>query len=368
MSGKQKIIWAILSLIVGSTIIWNALNRAVPVEVVAVSRTTAVDAVPAAVKVDPEFELTITSDVSGLIKETTLKRGQIVKKGDLLMEIDPGVYAIELDRLKKELKNIKAQYALNYDEESTLRKRKEDLDYYERLTENGEYAKLELTRRRDEFRIFFEQQEKEQLAREQHLSNIQHNIQLQIDSIAACIIKAPAAGTVTEIYAQPGEVVSLRSPLVRLFSESLLVEARINEEDFSGITIGLPASVRFLAYGLQMYEAKVLKVLPNADPQNQQYRCYLEVDIDPHQLIPGLSGEASIIRNKRENTLVAPRASLYNDNIFIIKNGRAHSTKPQLGFKSLSAIELLGGTEEGDLLALTNLSKLRDGSRVSVLK
>ena len=368
MSIKQKVTWGVLFSLVFSTVIWKVTNRAIRIEVSAVWRTTAVDAVPASVKVDPEFELTITSDVSGLIKETNLKRGQIVKKGDLLMEIDPGIYILELNRLKKELKNIEAQYALNYDREFTLRKKKEDLEYYERLTENGEYAKLELTRRRDEFRIFSEQQEREQLAREQHLSNLQHNIQLQIDSITACVIKAPAAGTVTEVYAQPGEVVSLRSPLVRLFSESLLVEARINEEDFSGITIGLPASVRFLAYGPQMYAAKVVKVLPNADPKNQQYRCYLEVDINKKDLIPGLSGEASIIRNKRENALIAPRAALYNDTIFIIENGRAHSTKAQLGFKSLSAIELLGGTKEGDQLALTNLSKLRDGSKVSIQK
>ena len=158
----------------------------------------------------------------------------------------------------------------------------------------------------------------------------------------------------------------MRSPLVRLFSESLLVEARINEEDFSGITMGLPASVRFLAYGPQLYDAKVVKVLPNADPQNQQYRCYLEVSIAAEKLIPGLSGEASILRNKRENTLVAPRATLFHDTLYVIRDGRAHAIKAQLGFKSLSAVELLNGVKEGDILALTNLSKLRDGSKVSV--
>ena len=368
MIGKSKITWAILILIAIGVLTWNVFNRAIPVQTVTVTLTTAVDAVPAAVKVDPEFELTITSDVSGLIKETSLKRGQIVTKGDTLMEIDTIIYVIEQQRLTKELKNIEAQYALNYNEEVALRLKKEDLDYYERLTKTGEYPELELIRRRDEFRIFTEQQEKEQLTRQQHLSNLHHNIQLQKDSISACIIKAPASGTVTEIYAQPGEVVSLRSPLVRLFSESLLVEARINEEDFSGITIGLPASVRFLAYGPQLYDAKVVKVLPNADPQNQQYRCYLEVNIDSEDLIPGLSGEASILRNKRENTLVAPRATLFNDTLFIIKDGRARLSKASLGFKSLSAIELLDGVEEGDVLAVTNLSKLRDGSRVSVQK
>lgn len=340
-------------------------SRKTPVQLTTVVKTTALDAVPASVKVDPEFELTITSDVAGLVKESRLKRGQIVQKGDLLMVIDPGVYQMELARLTRELENIQAQYALNYDQKVALQQRKEDLQHFERRAANGDYPALELKRRSDEFQIFQEQQQKQQLAQEQHLANLKHSIQLQKDSMKMCEIMAPASGTVTEVYAQPGEVVSVRSALVRLFSESLLVEARINEEDFSGITIGLNANVRFLAYGTELYDAKVVKVLPNADPQNQQYRCYLQVEIDPKRLIPGLSGEASLIRNKRENALVVPRAALYNGSIFKIESNQVIEIKPSIGFTSLTAVELLNGVKEGEQIAITNLSKLRDNLEVS---
>lgn len=347
---------------------WFLLNKPVSVRTVVIHKTTALDAVPASVKVEPEFELTITSDVAGLIKDSTLKLGQIVKKGDILMEIDPGGYELELKKLSAELENLDAQYALDYDQQVSLKKQKEDLEYYERRTAKGEYPKLELERRRDEFRIFQEQQQKQKLVQEQRISNIKHSIRLQQDNIKMCTIRAPAAGTVTEIYAQPGEVVSVRSGLVRLFSESLLVQARINEEDFSGITIGLDASVRFLAYGMELYDAKVVKVLPNADPANQQYSCFLEVEIAQDRLIPGLSGEASIIRNRRENTLVAPRSTLYNGSVFRIQSGSVEKLDPTIGFKSMSAVEFLDTLAEGDQLAVTQLSSLRDGKSIRILE
>lgn len=347
---------------------WLLLSKPTTVQTVTIHKTTALDAVPASVKVEPEFELTITSDVAGLIKESELSLGQIVQKGDILMKIDSTGYEIELQKLTDQLKNLEAQYALNFDQKVALKKQQEDLEYFTRRAENGEYPELELQRRRDEFRIFQEQQEKQSLAQEQQISNIKHSIRIQEDSIKMCVIKAPASGTVTEIFAQPGEVVSVRSGLVRLFSESLLVQARINEEDFSGITIGLDASVRFLAYGIELYDAKVVKVLPNADPANQQYSCFLEVDIDQKRLIPGLSGEASIIRNRRDSAPVAPRSALFNGTVFRIQNGIVEELRPAIGFKSMSAVEFLDTLSEGDQLAVTNLSSLRDGKTVNIIE
>ena len=193
-----------------------------------------------------------------------------------------------------------------------------------------------------------------------------NSIQVNKDLAAMCIIRSPAAGTVTEVFAQPGEFINVRAPLVRLYTQALQVEARINEENFSGIHPGLDATVRFLAYGQEPYLAKVVKVLPNADPQNQQYRAYLEVTIPSDRLIPGLSGEASIIRNSRANALIAPRSALKDGAVFVIENGVARRRVVNVGFRSLSAIEILDGVAENALVATTQLDALRDGARVRV--
>lgn len=338
------------------------------IEVAVIRREVAIDAVPAAVKVDPEFQVTITSDVAGLVRKSSVKPGQRVKEGDLLFEIDSSKYALELEQMLQQLENTRQQFALNLDQRTALERRKEDLDNFAKRTASGEYPELELKRRQEEFAMFVEGQTRESLGREQQIANLEHAIKLKQKDIADCSLRSPAAGTITEIFAQPGEVIGVRAPLVRLYSDALLVEARINEEDFSGIRPGLDASVRFLAYGPELYPAKVVKVLPNADPKNQQYRAYLEVEIAPERLIPGLSGEASVVRNRRPAALVAPRAALLNGAVFVIVQGIARRRPVEVGFKSLTAIEILRGANEGETVALGSLETLSDGQRIKTRK
>ena len=345
---------------------WFFLGNQTEVSAATIRRDLALDAVPAAVKVAPEFQVTITSDVAGLVRKTSIKIGLVVQEGDLLFEIDSSKYELELAQMEQQLENTRQQFAMNLDQRTALDRRKDDLENFATRTKSGEYPELELKHRQEEFSMFLEGQSRERLGREQQLANLEHAIKLQKKNIADCQIKAPASGTVTELFAQPGEVVGVRAPLVRLFSKALLVEARINEEDFSGIHPGLDASVRFLAYGPELYPAKVVKVLPNADPLNQQYRAYLEVTIAPERLIPGLSGEASIIRNRRAGALIAPRAALKDGAVFVIENGIARRRPVSVGFRSLSAFEILDGVADGARVATSRLDELRDGTRARI--
>ena len=336
------------------------------VAVATLKRGMALDAVPAAVKVDPEFQVTITSDVLGLVLKSNLKIGQVVKEGDVLFEIDTAKHELALSQLEYQRDTIRKQFALDLDQRTALDRRKEDLANFTARTRLGEYPELQLKRQQEEMAMFIETQTKERLSRDQQLADLDHSIKLIRRDINDCRVKAPASGTVTELFAQPGEVVAVRAPLVRLFSQALQVEARINEEDFSGIRPGLDASVRFLAYGPELYPAKVVKVLPNADPLNQQYRAYLEVSIPAERLIPGLSGEASIIRNRREGALIAPRSALKDGAVFVVENGVAHRRPVTVGFRSLSAVELLEGVAENAQVAVSQVESLTDGARVQV--
>lgn len=329
-----------------------------------VRRETAVDAVPAIVNVRPEFQITLTSEVAGRVLKSNLKPGIRVKKDDVLFEIDPTLYQIELERLEKLIANIRSQNALTLAESIEVQRRREDLANFEKLFLEGSYPELEIRRRREEFDILAEQQKRNELNREQSILGLEFQIEQQKLKIRDCVIKAPADGTVSEIFFHPGELVSVGSTLVQFYSESLLVEARINEEDFSGIKSGLDASVRFLAYGAELYPAKVEKVLPNADEKNQQYRTFLHVDIPSERLIPGLSGEASIIRNRRDSALVIPRAAVYNGAVFLVDGGQVRRVEVQTGFRGLNVIEITSGLTEGQHVAVSHVETLRDGQSV----
>lgn len=338
------------------------------ITVTAVRRETAVDAVPAIVNVRPEFQITLTSEVAGQVVKSNLRPGIKVRKDDVLFQIDPVNYLLELDRLEKILVNLRAQQALTFDEKTKLERQKEDLANFERLYKEGSYPELEIKRRREEFTILTEAQKSSALGREKERLAIEFDIEQQKLKIGRCTLKAPADGTVSEIFFHPGELVAVGSSLVQFYSDSLLVEARINEEDFSGIKPGLDASVRFLAYGAELYPAKIEKVLPNADEKNQQYRAFLQVEIDPDRLIPGLSGEASIIRNRREGSLVIPRAAVYNGAVFLVEGTKVRRVPVEAGFRGLNVIEIISGLKEGQQVAVSDVESLRDGQSVTVSK
>jgi len=344
--------------------LWYWWQAAPIILTTAVRLEAAIDAVPAVVNVRPEFQLTLTSTVTGRVLSSVLKTGLAVEKDDLLFELDPRLYQLELDRLTGQLANLRSQYALDYEQTSSLARQKDDLANFERLLTEGNYPEVELRRRREEFRILAEKQEKEHLVRQQQLGELEFSIAQQKRLIVECTVRAPAAGTVTEVFFHPGEIVTVGASLVTFFSRSLLVEARINEEDFSGIRVGLDASVRFLAYGGEVYPARITNVLPNADEKTQQYRAYLAVEIDPTRLLPGLSGEASIIRNRRNDSLVVPRAAVYNGAVFLVEGSSVRRVPVQTGFRGTNAVEITGELNPGQSVALSGVESLRSGQRV----
>jgi HlyD family secretion protein len=68
------------------------------IEISKVNSTTIVETVSATGKIQPEIEVKIASMVSGEIISLPIKEGQVVKKGDLLVKINPDLYTSGLNR------------------------------------------------------------------------------------------------------------------------------------------------------------------------------------------------------------------------------------------------------------------------------
>ena len=64
-------------------------EKSTEVEFTAVKQTTVIETVSATGKIQPEIQVKISSMVSGEIIALPVKEGQVVKKGDLLVKINP---------------------------------------------------------------------------------------------------------------------------------------------------------------------------------------------------------------------------------------------------------------------------------------
>jgi multidrug efflux pump subunit AcrA (membrane-fusion protein) len=334
------------------------------VTVSTVTRGTAIDAVPAIVSIDHASVITLSGEEGGRIVDSNLTLGERVEEGELLIQIDTTGLALEAEALQSRIKHLETRLGLRMQEAIDLERFKEELDNNERLHASGNYPELEIKRRRREFQAFQENQLRRQLDEQQQLENLRNQLKRLELRIKNTSVYAPATGIVNRLFALQGELIHPKGRIAQIHNDKLLVIAKINEEDFAGIKVDMDATVRLLAYGSKLYPAKVSHVLPGADAKAQQYTVFLKIEIPDELLLPGLSGEASIIRRRKQDALLIPRQALFGSSVFVASDRQAELRQVTVGARGLNQVEILDGLEEGERVIVDGAAELRDGDRI----
>ncbi|KRP33613.1 MAG: hypothetical protein ABS34_13785, partial [Opitutaceae bacterium BACL24 MAG-120322-bin51] len=214
-----------------------------------VVRGTAIDAVPAIVSVDHESIIALSGEESGRVIESHLTLGEAVQQGALLVQLDATDFKLEAEALQSRIEHLTKRFELRMQEEINLAQYSEELENNERLFAAGNYPELEIKRRRREFQAMKENQLRALLDETQQLEDLKNQLKRIELRIQRSSIHAPTSGIVNRIFAFPGELVAARTRIANIYSERLLIRAKINEEDFAGIKVGQDATVRLLAYG-----------------------------------------------------------------------------------------------------------------------
>ena len=149
MSKKLKIILAIIAvvlllLVVGkSTGMFGKKGNFKQVNTQVVELKEVIETVSATGKIQPEVEVKISSEVSGEILELPFKEGQQVKKGDLLVKVNPDLIQSALSRTQASYKNVRANLE---QAEATLKQAKADYDRSKSLFDKGVISRADWDR------------------------------------------------------------------------------------------------------------------------------------------------------------------------------------------------------------------------------
>ena len=204
----------------------------------------------------------------------------------------------------------------------------------------------------------------EEISNKQTLATFENTLKQKRRALEKMKITAPADGTVVELGIEPGALVGGGQALARVISRSRLVVAQISEENFAGVRPGLPVAVQFLGYYGQRFVGKVEGVLASADEKTKRYTAFLHLEMSPELLTPGLTGEASITVDQRENALKVERRSLVGEKLYVVRDGRVRVTRVELGFVGQKFAEVTSGIQEGAEYILDDLSNFKDGQPV----
>lgn len=324
----------------------------------------AINSVPGSVQIMAESTMELKSEVSGRIIYSELDPGRSVTKGELLVQLDTGDVALDIERIKNDIVAARRKVELGSTLQAEVLNMRDTVANYARQAEIRSYPQAELEKQRRLLHQIEQRMELDEVNSKLALDNNENALRTKEREKEKMSITAPQNGTISEVYFTIGDLIGSNTSIATLISDTRVVEARISEENFAGIRVGQKASVRFLGYGDQLYPGAVTKVLPTANAETQRYVIHLKVELPDDKLVPGLTGEVSIIIGEREAKTTIPRRALRGREVFVVTGGRVQTREVEVGYVSLTQVEILSGLEPGEEVIVEDLDLFRPGMRV----
>ncbi len=265
-------------------------------QVAVVSRGDLIQMVTATGQLDPVVNVQVGSQISGIVKKLLVDYNSVVKSNQVIAEIDPSTYQVNVMKAEAELANAKANLTLA----KVQAKRAEEL-FASKLISASDH---------DTASAQSEQAEAAVQSDEATLKNAK--VQL-----AYCTIYAPVDGVVISRNVDVGQTVaaSFNTPTLFVIANDLAkmqIDALVSEADIGGVAVKQPVNFTVDAYPYRTFRGQVAQVRygPITNQNVINYDCVINVDNSDLKLLPGMTANDSIITAERTNALRIPNAAL----------------------------------------------------------
>jgi HlyD family secretion protein len=346
---KRKYILGSAILVTISLILWkgcfSTANDTMEVVTKKISRKTVIEVVSVTGKIKPKTEVKISPDVSGEIIEMYVAEGDSVRKGQLLLTINPEIYLTTLNQVIANLNNAKANLAAAEAQEYRAAQNeiigKETFERQQRLYKENVISAQEF----DNARIQYQQlrtealvSSKSKLAALYNVKSLEARLEEGQKTLGRTKIIAPESGIVTQLNSAKGERVvgtaqMAGTEIMRISNLNLMeVEVQINENDIVRIQLGDEADVKVNAYRDRIFKGKVTEIANSAkfnatqsvNEQVSNYTVKVLIDVQSYSDListkrstpfwPGMTASVDIKTETREQTLAIPIAAVTTRN------------------------------------------------------
>ncbi len=405
-SKKKVIVFSVIGglilLIVALVIFKGNKTEITSVQTEKVARRTITKVVTATGKIDAEFKVAITPEVTGEIVSLPVKEGDKVSKGALLIKIKADTYLATKQKSEAALQSAKAEAA----------QRKAELDkvtYDHKRTKELHAKKLASDADLEAANSQLLTSKAQYDAAQSYVIQSQASLKETLEQLYKTSISSPLAGTVSKLNVELGERVLgsgfSQGTDIMTVSDLSKMEAivEVDENDIVTVKIGDTAKVTVDAFGDKKFIGVVSEIGNSAitsatGTQNQVTNFQVKIKIfDPDQkLRPGMSCTANIETETKTNVLSVPipsvTARLENkveakeDNsssaatvvkkkekpdeiVFLVQGGKAKTRVVKTGISDDNYIEIQEGLQAGEEVVSGSYKAIsRDLSDGAVIK
>ena len=323
--------------------------------------------------VEPMAEVNVSSKVSGRLECLRLEDGTPVDRGLVIGKPGVRVAVIDHKQLAAEVKQAQAALAVAKAAVAEAvavlrdaeREEKRITDLWKKGSATGQQKDKGITAgaRASAAHLFAESKVVQAGAALERMQTVYQE----------AFVKAPIAGVVAHKYLDEGNMVGPATPIIKIVDiDTVKVVVGINESRAGLLKEGVTkATVEIDSDGKVPFEGTVAAVGVVSDPVTHTVEVELHVPNPKHQLRPGAFARVRLVLPYRKNVLVIPEGAIVRrpvgDYVFLVKNGRAHGTRVELGESQRNVIEVRSGLKPGDRVISRGQHLLRHGDKVTVV-
>ena len=318
----------------------NAVKTETSVQVVTLTVTPSVVEetlkLPAAVE---SFEtIWVKSEASGQINKVLVKEGEMVQKGQILIEVDSRDYTSRLEQIEASYKLA----ALQHDRYSELRKKNivaaNEMDQVEAQLKALEAQKA------------------------------QAKLALERTKVIASV-----SGRINEIEAKVGDYISNEKPVAQILQiGQVKVTVGIPESDVSAVTDLKEADITIDALDNLKIKGRKYFLSRQPDDMARLYNLELVVDNPNGRILPGMFAKVEIVKRQYKDAIAIPLYAVISQDdknfIYIENNGKAEKQEVELGILDGWMIQVTAGIKPGDRVIIVGHRQVDQGQTVQVIK
>ncbi len=301
----------------------------------------------------PRIESTLGFRVAGKIVRRSVDVGAAVKPGDVIAELDPTDYRLAVDNARAALVSAEADYArAKADHERYLNLRGSSAFMLQTLDQRQSLASTTLAR--------VDQAESQ-------LATAENNLNYTV-------LRADAAGVVTAVQAEVGQVMAQGQGVVRVARlDELEILVGVPEHRLKTVREASVASFELWSDPGKRHAARLRELSPSADPVTRTYPARFSV-LQPPEFI-GLGMTATLVFERRDSVPVAevPLSAIFQRGtqpaVWVVdRTAGTVELRPVTIARWRDDTAAIGsGVKDGELIATAGVHKLEHGQKVKLL-
>lgn len=321
-------------------------------------------------------EATVSSKVTGKVRDVLIEEGVRVEAGQVLAHLDSANVQASLALAQAQLQSTRASL-----EETRVRLAEAERDFARQaallkgsVASQADYDRAESALLALRARLALQQTD---------VTTAERNVAVWQQQLDDTVIRAPFAGIVTSKNAQPGEMISpmssggfTRTGICTIVDmESLEIEIDVNESYINRVTPGQPVEATLDAYPQWRIPCKVVAIIPTADRQKSTVRVRVGFDqLDP-RILPQMAVKVAFQEKTAGpaapagRAVAIPRHAVREQDgrslVFVVRDNRAERRAVTLGGPPTGDAVVTAGLAAGERVVLDPPATLTDGTVVT---